>query len=140
MPSEIMLEHKQDAAWMIALWHTIHGGDPAPENGAVLPHELQEGAAARVISALSEALDEHARAAVQHVVGPVQQKFPLRTADAKVVEERLAAMHIGFAESAGGHPHAVTEPTRPRVRVYCFRFRGESICVSVPLPLLHVVG
>src|ERR1039457_206028 len=28
---EIVLAHEPDAAWIIALWKAIHGGDPAPE-------------------------------------------------------------------------------------------------------------
>jgi HPt (histidine-containing phosphotransfer) domain-containing protein len=27
----IVLAHERDAAWIIALWKAIHGGDPAPE-------------------------------------------------------------------------------------------------------------
>ena len=29
--SEITLAHEPDAAWIIALWLAIHGGDPGPE-------------------------------------------------------------------------------------------------------------
>ena len=31
---EIVLAHELDAAWIIALWKAIHGGDPAPEKVA----------------------------------------------------------------------------------------------------------
>src|SRR5690349_17035449 len=31
---EIVLAHEPDAAWIIALWKAIHGGDPAPETVA----------------------------------------------------------------------------------------------------------
>lgn len=29
--SEFVLAHEPDAAWIIALWKAIHGGDPSPE-------------------------------------------------------------------------------------------------------------
>lgn len=28
---DIVLDHEQDVAWIIALWLRIHGGDPAPD-------------------------------------------------------------------------------------------------------------
>jgi len=28
---EVVLAHELDAAWIIALWKAIHGGDPSPE-------------------------------------------------------------------------------------------------------------
>ena len=35
--SERVFAHELDAAWIIALWKAIHGGDPAPEAVAVAP-------------------------------------------------------------------------------------------------------
>ncbi len=130
----IRLTHERDAAWQIALYLAIHGGDPAPTEGGVA-RELQEGAALHAIAALSEALDEKARAALQHTLAPIQKRFPLKSVHAKVAGERLERMGISITKYAGEHAPAanVTEAFRP-VRPYCIRFRGQTYCVEIRIP------
>ena len=50
--SEITLAHEPDAAWIIALWLAIHGGDPGPEGFQV------DETAVFLASALSAHLSE----------------------------------------------------------------------------------
>jgi hypothetical protein len=140
---DIRLTHERDAAWLIALYLAIHGGDPAPKEG-VVAHELQQGAALSAIAALSEALDEKTRAAVLHTLAPIRKQFPLKSVDAKVAGERLEAMGINFTEYAGEQAHAASataanvtvtagvQPPRPR----CIRLPGQITCVVIrPHPI-----
>ena len=131
---ERLLAHERDAAWLVALYLAIHGGDPAPKEG-VVAHELQEGAALAAVMAISQALGEKARDAVQHALAPIQKQFPMKSVDAKVVEARLGALGVRVMEHAGEHAHAdaAADEFRP-TRRYCFRFRGEVICTEVLSP------
>jgi hypothetical protein len=138
MPSEIRLAHERDAAWLLALWITIHHGDPAAREGEVLTHDLQQGAAARAITALAEGLDEKARKAVLLAVAPTEEAFPLKVVEAKVAEARLAAFGIRFTRHPGEPSHAITPADRMRVRTYCVRFGGARLCVDIRLPDPHL--
>lgn len=136
---DIRLTHERDAAWLVALYLAIHGGDPAPKEGEIVARELQQGAALSAIAALSEVLDEKAREAVQHALAPIQKQYPLKSVDAKAAGERLEALGIRFTEPAGGHAHAaaVVSAATLRSRPYCIRFRGQTICVEIPSPVPH---
>jgi len=131
----IRLTHERDAAWLIALYLAVHGGDPAPKEGTVVAHDQQLGAALAAIAALSEALDEKARDAVHHALAPTQKQFPLKSVDAEVAGARLEAMGIHFTDYAGAQAHGtkVTEDFQQFQRQpYCFRFPGGTFCVVFP--------
>jgi hypothetical protein len=126
------LAHTVDAAWMIALFLAIHGGDPAPNEGEVVSHDLQQAAALLAITALSDALDEKARGAVQQALAPFQKSAAMKTVDAKVTRERLEEMGFRIKEyAAEGAPAAGAADTFSR-RPYCIRFRGQIVCVEFP--------
>lgn len=138
--TNIRLTPERDAAWLIALYLAVHGGDPAPKEGEV-GRNLQQGGALRAIAALSEALDEKARDAVLNVLAPLQKQYPMKSVDAKVAGGRLEAMGIHLTEYAGKQATAanvanVAEEFR-RTRFYCFRFRGDSFCYKIPSPDPH---
>jgi hypothetical protein len=130
----IRLTHERDAAWLIALYLAVHGGDPAPKEGTVVVHDQQLGAALAAIAALSEALDEKARDAVRHAIAPIQAQFPLKSLDAEVAGTRLEAMGIQFTDYAAEPAHGakVTEELQLLRRPYCIRFRGQIVCVEFP--------
>jgi len=132
---DIRLAHERDAAWLIALYLAVHGGDPAPKEGTVVAHDQQLGAALAAIAALSEALDEKARDAVRHALAPIQKQFPLKSVDAEVAEVRLEEMGIHFTDYAAEPAHGakVTEELQQFRRPYCIRYRGQVIvCVTGP--------
>lgn len=135
---DIRLTHERDAAWLIALYLAIHGGDPAPPKQGVVAHELQQSAALSAIAVLTEGLDEKSREAVQHALAPIQKQYPMKSVDAKVAEERLEALGFRFTEPTEGHAHTADATTATlRIRPYCIRFRGQTICVEIPSPVAH---
>jgi hypothetical protein len=140
MASEIRMTHERDAAWLIALYLAIHGGDPAPRQGQVVTHTLQQGAAARAIAAIAQGLDERARKAVLLAVAPTEEAFPIKGVDAKVAEERLQALDIRFTGYRGEHANDAPVAGGFHIRSYCFKFHGDTICIEVPTPVLHVVA
>lgn len=106
--------HELDVAWMIALYQAIHHGDPAP----VEVNESTTLAAAALASQL---------AATQRT-GPLT--FPQ-------LQQRLG--EVGIVVSMGEETHAHTvgagepHPVQPP-RPYCFQYKGETYCVTVPRP------
>jgi hypothetical protein len=142
--TNIRLTPERDAAWLIALYLAVHGGDPAPKGGEVVTRELQVGGALSAITALSEALDEKARDAVLDVLAPLQKQYPMKSVEAQVAAERLAAMGIHITKYAGEQATTinVADGVQPanaderfrRSRFYCFIFRGDSFCYQIPSP------
>jgi hypothetical protein len=146
--TNINLTHERDAAWLIALYLAVHGGDPAPRQGEVITRELQVGGALSAIAVLSEALDEKARDAVLNVLAPLQKQYPMKSVEAQVAAQRLAAMGIHLTQYAGEYAGEqataanIAEGSRPsnaderfqRTRFYCFIFRGDSFCWQIPSP------
>ena len=114
----IYLAHELDAAWIIALWLAIHGGDPAPEV-----------VAAQAIAALA-----------QYVNGTRQQEFTFEE-----MKVQFAKLGIGVTErereAAPGKPQllmAQEGDDRPfRMHQYCFKFEGSTICTELPI-LTHL--
>jgi hypothetical protein len=99
---EIVLAHEPDAAWIIALWKAIHGGDPAPE-----------AVAAGVIAAMAPYLTGFGKSftAQQMVAG-------FETLGVQVTSPKVEAL-----EEPG-------QSFRPRQ--YCFKFQGKTICITLP--------
>lgn len=110
---EIYLAHELDAAWIIALWKAIHGGDPSPEK-----------VAAQAIAALA-----------QYVSAPAQVSFSFTELKAQFanlgvqvterVEEAAQAAKPQLAMSADGEREF-------RIHQYCFKFKGETFCTELP--------
>jgi hypothetical protein len=114
---EIILAHELDAAWIIAVWKAIHGGDPAPEL-----------VAAQAIAALA-----------QYVNPPIQRSFSfveLKEQFAKIgvhVTERTAEESARTAEADSKAAPARDKDEREfRVHQYCFKFKGETYCIELP--------
>src|SRR5262245_50987689 len=99
----IALAHELDAAWIIALWKAIHGGDPSPET-----------VAAEAIAALAPYLHG---AADSLTFGQLEKGF--------------GNLGVQVTESAGAEA-AVEEDRIIRPRQYCFKFQGKTICTELP--------
>ena len=112
----IYLAHELDAAWIIALWLAIHGGDPAPE---VI--------AAQAIAALA-----------QYVNGTRQETFTFEQ-----LKAQFAKLGVGVTErekeveSSKGQQLQLKEDREYRVHQYCFKFEGSTICTELPV-LTHL--
>lgn len=113
MPIHLSLAHELDAAWIIALWKAIHGGDPSPIEADVRAAEL-----------ISE-LSDHLSRTVGHGIAPLSlQTF----------EARLQALGMPLSRHAGEAPQALRanhepsgEPHEPPP--YCFTFGGHTYCI-----------
>jgi len=115
----IYLAHELDAAWIIALWLAIHGGDPAPE---VI--------AAQAIAALA-----------QYVNGTRQEMFTFEQ-----LKAQFAKLGVGVTEGekeveSSKRPQLQLREDRDdreyRVHQYCFKFEGSTICTELPV-LTHL--
>lgn len=105
-----VLAHELDAAWIIALWKTIHGGDPSPE-----------AVAAQVIAVLAPYLT---------AAQPATSFSQLEAQFANL------GIHILDRSNAEDFPAAVPDsldqlPFR-RTRQYCFQFGHQTICAQLP--------
>ena len=115
----IYLAHELDAAWIIALWLAIHGGDPAPEI-----------IAAQAIAALA-----------QYVNGTRQETFTFEE-----LKTQFAKLGVGVTEhekevdSSKGPQLRLerdSDDREYRVHQYCFKFEGSTICTELPV-LTHL--
>ncbi len=100
---EIVFAHEPDAAWIIALWKAIHGGDPAPEV-----------VAAGVIAAVAPYLKSFSESFTSK-----QLESGFETLGVKVTEPAV--------ESIQG-PAQLQTP-----RQYCFKSQGKTICITLPV-------
>lgn len=110
---EIYLAHELDAAWIIALWKAIHGGDPSPE-----------AVAAEAIAALA-----------QYLRG-AEYSFSFQQ-----LEKQFANLGVQVterSEEAGAkvaaRPTGEKTPAERvfRIHQYCFKFKGQTICAELP--------
>ena len=105
---EVNLAHEPDAAWIIALWKWIHGGDPSPEL-----------VAAQAIAALAPYA--------------VRTKSSVTLAR---LQKQLATANIAVTEKdveSAGKSETTRELRHPMAHQYCFKFGGETICIQLPL-------
>lgn len=115
---EIYLAHELDAAWIIALWKAIHGGDPGPEE-----------IAAQAIAALA-----------QYVAPPAQASFSFNE-----LKEQFGKLGVQVSERAGEASQHKQElalrvddnPNKVNIHQYCFKFKGETYCIQLPV-LTHL--
>ena len=113
--SSLVVAHDLDAAWIIALWKAIHGGDPIPER-TVLSEQESIGIA-------------------QHAVGVLMGYVGALAAGDAAQVSRAAHDAVGMGiQSVGIELLSKFESAAPSVqpRPYCFKFRGETICVPRP--------
>lgn len=114
----IYLAHELDAAWIIALWLAIHGGDPAPEV-----------VAAQAIAALA-----------QYVNGTRQRTFTFE--ELKVQFAKLGVVVTEREREASAKPQLLMvqegdDRRESRIHQYCFKFEGSTICTELPV-LTHL--
>lgn len=116
----IYLAHELDAAWIIALWLAIHGGDPAPEV-----------VAAQAIAALA-----------QYVNGTRQQTFTFEELKSQFAKLGVFVTEREREASASAKPQLLMvqegdDRREFRVHQYCFKFEGSTICTELPV-LTHL--
>ncbi len=115
----IYLAHELDAAWIIALWLAIHGGDPAPEI-----------IAAQAIAALA-----------QYVNGTRQQAFTLEELKVQFAKLGVVVTEREKEAAAGMKPQLLMSDDDGnhefRIHQYCFKFEGSTICTELPV-LTHL--
>ena len=115
----IYLAHELDAAWIIALWLAIHGGDPAPE---VI--------AAQAIAALA-----------QYVNGTRQQAFTLEEMKVQFSKLGVVVTEREKEAAASMKPQLLMSEDNDnrefRIHQYCFKFEGSTICTELPV-LTHL--
>jgi hypothetical protein len=113
------LAHELDAAWIIALWLAIRGGDPSPEV-----------VAARAVAVLA-----------QRVNGTAQQPFTF-----EALKARFGKLGVTVTEpekhlvpSAKPQPQQVDdgEAREFLIHQYCFKFQGSTTCTKIPV-LTHL--
>jgi hypothetical protein len=110
------IAHELDAAWIIDLWHAIHGGDPA----------LQV-IAAQAVAALA-----------QYVNGTRQETFTFEQLKAQFARLGVVVTeHEKEVESPIGQQLQLKADREHRVYQYCFKFEGSTICTELPV-LTHL--
>jgi hypothetical protein len=115
----IQVAHQLDAGWIVALWLAIHGGDPPPEN-------------VRIDDRTVELLGETTTHLARQLGFEVKQSLTVSS-----LQERLKAVTgIEMTAETGAHEapaaDAAVQPVQRGTRQYCFRYKGETLCVDVP--------
>jgi hypothetical protein len=108
----IRFAHELDAAWIIALWKAIHGGDPAPEQVAV-----------EAIAALSGTLTSHAGT-------------PTSESSFAELQTRLKEIGVDLQQHAETGGKATESAESYVARTYCVVFKGQRICITIPRPFV----
>ena len=114
--SDHVLAHELDAAWIIALWKAIHGGDPAPE-----------AVAAQIIAILAPYLNESQ-----------PERRPSVSLSFSELETQFANFGIHIIDlSEGESPDALDSnscvgPAYRGIRQYCFQFGRQTVCTQLP--------
>ena len=116
MPMKLTLAHELDAAWIIALWKAIHGGDPSPIE-----------ADARAVELVAE-LANHLGRTIGHGAAPLT----LHAFEARL---RVLGLHMDRHEATGAQAQVAGLGQPPEVRErppYCFTFGGQTYCIRFP--------
>jgi len=98
-----------DAAWILALWKAIHGGDPPPEQIAV-----------EAIAALSSTLISH---------GEVSESSFAE------LQTRLKEIGVELEEQMSTGGEAAPSTAARRIIRYCVKWKGELACIELPHPV-----
>jgi hypothetical protein len=110
--TNIRFAHELDAAWIIALWKTIHDGDPSPEQ-----------IAAEAIAALSGTLTSQDRGAIS------ESSFA-------ELQTRLKEIGVEFQTNTRADKKAERSTESRVIRTYCVKFKGQTICIDLPNPFI----
>jgi len=108
----LRLAHELDAAWIIALWKAIHGGDPSPEQIAV-----------EAIAALSGTLTSHGGGTIS------ESSFA-------ELQTRLKEIGVELQEHTKTGGEAARSTEARIIRTYCVLFKGQRICIDLPHPFV----
>jgi hypothetical protein len=115
-------EHVPDAAWIIALWKAIHGGDPSPE-------DIAEKAMASLANYVStEFTEELSMAQLQRALKPLGISVTLGEGNAELAEEGHAKKDGGGSKKTTALSANSGRPSPP----YCFHWAGQTICIPRP--------
>jgi hypothetical protein len=107
---EIYLAHELDAAWIIALWKAIHGGDPAPE-----------AVAAQVIAVLAPYLNGS------------QPSLSFSELEARFAHLGIHIIERSEEENVDSvASESLDQPAYRRTRQYCFQFGRQTVCTQLP--------
>ena len=138
----IYLAHERDAAWLLALYIAINGGDPPHQEKTLVAQELQEAAALSAIAALATALDTKTQHAVQQAIAPMKAQHEMHRVDAETALGRLGS--LGIYLDGPGHCHAPDSARKefPTFvsRSYCFHLGGVTYCFVVKPHDVRSVG
>ena len=111
--------HELDAAWIIALWLAIHGGDPRPE----------------VIAAQAVAATAH------YVNGTGRPFFGFEQLKARFGELGVTVTERTKHEVSSTKPKPQQvddgEAREFHIQQYCFKFEGSTTCTKIPV-LTHL--
>lgn len=125
MDRHLVLAHELDAAWIIALWLAIHGGDPAPIE---ISQTQAEAVSASIVAALSPAQGGYIGAASESLsLERLQSR--LKEFNVKVTQGRQATggeYATQAMESQGAISPELIIPLE-----YCFEFGGKTYCVTI---------
>jgi hypothetical protein len=111
------LAHELDAAWIIALWLAIRGGDPSPEV-----------VAARAVAVLA-----------QHLNGTAQQPFTFEALKARFGKLGVTVTEPGKRLVPSPKPQQVDdgEAREFLIHQYRFKFERSTTCTTIPV-LTHL--
>jgi hypothetical protein len=121
MIKDIIFTHERDAAWIIALWLAIHGGDPAPD-GVLHVDETSV--------LLATTLSHHL--ATTHRITPLEPEQ---------LRARLADAGLTLSEPCSDAEVAEFQVAKKDLIVggRCVRWGDEIYCVAPPEPHPHIV-
>jgi hypothetical protein len=115
-------EHVPDAAWIIALWKAIHGGDPSPE-------DIAEKAIASLANYVStEFAEELGMAQLQRALKPLGISVTLGGGEGTELVEAQTGKGGGSKKKTTALSANPGRPSQP----YCFRWAGQTICIPRP--------
>lgn len=116
MATPIRMTHELDAAWIIALWKAIYGGDPIPAQ----PVEI-DARTAELANELAAHLARTSGAKKELTFPEFQKRFAA-----------ITGIKVTEGPEAGGQfrSEEIGVPTGSRdLPPYCFQFGGATICV-----------
>jgi hypothetical protein len=119
--SERVFAHELDAAWIIALWKAIHGGDPAPE-----------AVAAQVIAVVAPYLNGAQPSSSDLSFSELEKRFA--NFGIHIIERSEEENVDALALDSIDEPdiNANFDPNYRRTRQYCFQFGRQTVCTRLP--------
>jgi hypothetical protein len=124
MPSaeNLRFAHELDAAWIIALWLAIHGGDPDPDK-----------VAAEAIAALEGTLTKGVLSGATVSGATLAGRMGNAAAEASLPElqARLREIGVDFQHHPRAYGEAVPVAESPIPRTYCVVYGGQRICFTL---------